>query len=647
MQNKTDYTAKNITILEGLEAVRKRPAMYIGDSSVTGLHHMIWEIVDNSIDEALAGFANEITVTLHNDKSVSVQDNGRGIPIDTHEKTGKSALETVMTTLHAGGKFDQDSYKVSSGLHGVGASIVNALSESTRVEVFRDGKIYMQEYKIGKPVQEIKVMGETKLTGTKVTFKPDPTIFDTTDFNLKIVHTRLRQQAYLTAGITLHVIDSRDEKDRSEIDQQLPKSYTFHFENGVKEYIRQLNKNQKAINNEIFYTKKLLDDVDVEIALQYTDDIQEKVLSFANNVHNPEGGTHLSGFKAGLTKTINDFLDKTGNEAERKIKFSGEDTREGLTSIISVKLKDPQFEGQTKIKLNNPEILHIVRKVVESELTTYLEEHPKDAKAIIQRTILTFKARNAAKAAREAVIRKGALEGGTLPGKLADCSSRKPEESELYIVEGDSAAGPAKQGRDRHTQAILPMSGKPINSEKYRIDRVLGNERLKEIVIALGGGIGESFDESKLRYHKIILMNDADVDGEHITTLVLTFFFRHLKLLIAKGYLYVAQPPLFKIETEKGEKFYVKDEPERDSKLLELEKANEKIKYIQRFKGLGEMNAEQLWDTTMNPRTRRLKQIVVEDVEEAEKVFEVLMGNEVKPRRQFIQRNSHQALLDI
>lgn len=642
-----NYDASNITILEGLEAVRKRPAMYIGDSSKAGLHHMIYEIVDNSIDEALAGYAKKIKITLKENGEVEVFDDGRGIPVDIHPKTGKSALETVMTVLHAGGKFDKDTYKVSSGLHGVGASVVNALSEYATVEVHRDNKVYRQEYKAGKPQYDVKIVGESDINGTKVTFKPDSEIFDTLQFELKTIHTRLRQQAFLTAGISIQIIDERDDTDRLEKDMKLPRTYTFHFESGVKAYVFQINKSHKLIHKNIFYVNNTIQDINVEVALQYTDDIQENVMAFANNVFNPEGGTHVAGFRIALTKSLNDYFIETANEKDKDIKLTGEDTREGLTAIVSVKLSDPQFEGQTKIKLNNPEVTQIVRKVVEEGLKTFLIENPKDSKNIVDRCILSLKARKAAKAAREAVIRKGALEGATLPGKLADCSSRNASECELYIVEGDSAGGSAKQGRDRHTQAILPLSGKPINSEKYRIDRVLANEKLKDVVVALGTGIGETFQETKLRYHKIILMNDADVDGEHITTLVLTFFYRHFRSLIEQGYLFVAQPPLFKVEAEGGFSKYVADENEKDEIIAQITQENKKVKYVQRFKGLGEMNPEQLWETTMNPQNRTLKQIKIEDAEEANKVFDMLMGNEVKPRRNFIQRYSKQAEIDI
>ncbi|MBN1915557.1 DNA topoisomerase (ATP-hydrolyzing) subunit B [Candidatus Dojkabacteria bacterium] len=645
----SNYDASKITVLEGLQAVRKRPAMYIGDTSMVGLHHLIWEVVDNAIDEALAGFANEIDVILHSDGTVSVKDNGRGIPIDKHKTTGKSALEVVLTVLHAGGKFDSDTYKVSSGLHGVGVSVVNGLSSWLKAQVMREGKIYVQEYKQGIPQYDVKsIPGEKdQKTGTIITFKPDTEIFETSQFNLKIILTRLRQQAYLTGGITMNIQDLRSDADRLETNASLPRYYSFHFEGGLKSYVKYINKTNTTIHSNIYHVKKSTDDIEVEVALQYTDDIQERVFAFANNIFNPEGGTHLAGFRTALTKSLNEYFESIATEKEKEIKLQGEDTREGLTAIISVKVIDPQFEGQTKIKLNNPEVGPVVRSIVEESLKTFLEEHPTDGRNMVGKAVLASKARRAAKAAREAVIRKGALEGGTLPGKLADCSSRSPENAEIYIVEGDSAGGSAKQGRDRHTQAVLPLSGKPINSEKYRIDRALGNEKLKDLVIALGAGVGETLDENKLRYHKIILMNDADVDGEHITTLVLTFFFRHLRPLIEKGYLYVAQPPLFRIEMGKDEFYYVTSEEEKEDTLKRLRKEGKEPKQVQRFKGLGEMNPEQLWETTMNPESRVLKQINIDDAEDADRTFEMLMGNEVPPRKKFIQTHSTDADLDV
>lgn len=632
----SEYSAKNITILEGLEAVRKRPAMYIGDSSVDGLHHLIKEIVDNSIDEALAGYNDFVGVELLPNNGVRITDRGRGIPVDIHPKKGVSALEVIATQLHSGGKFDSDSYKVSGGLHGVGLAVTNALSTKMVITVYRDNDTYRQEYQKGIPQYKVKKIGEeSEHTGTVIEFYPDDEIFDKVEFNFKRILTTIRQQAYLTGGVMFKLDDLREEEDK------VGSNYSFYFDGGVKSYVRQLNKQYKTIQKDIFYVNGEEDEVGVEVALQYTDDIQERVLTFANNIINPEGGTHQAGFRLALTKSMNDVTE------DSDLKFSGEDVREGLTAIVSVKVKDPQFEGQTKIKLNNVEVTQAVRKVVEGALKQYMEEHPSDAKSILNRVTLAFKARKAAKAARDAVIRKGALEGGTLPGKLADCSSRKAEDSEIYIVEGDSAGGSAKQGRDRNTQAILPMTGKPINSEKYRIDRVLGNERLKDVTIVLGAGIGETFDESKLRYHKIIIMNDADVDGEHITTLMLTFFYRHFKQLIQKGYLYVAQPPLFRIEVDKDNVFWVVTEEEKEERLAALKKLGKEPKHVQRFKGLGEMNPVQLWETTMNPENRVLKRIEIQDAEEADKTFEMLMGNEVPPRRKFIQNNSNKAELDV
>ena len=646
MSSNSNYDASSITILEGLEAVRKRPAMYIGDSDVNGLHHLVYEIADNSIDEGLAGFAKTVTVTLGKDGSVSVEDDGRGIPTGIHPVKKISALEIATTILHAGGKFGDGAYKVSSGLHGVGLSVVNALSTNMKADVWQDGKHFVQEYQTGRPLYPVKVVGSSDKHGTRITFKPDKTIFTTTVFNLKSLLTRFRQQAYLTAGLRFRLVDNRTTKDR-EADADLPTDYTFYFAGGVKSYIKLLNNAYKTVNKNIFYVKKELENVDVEVALQYTEDLQERLLAFANNVNNPEGGTHVQGFRIALTKSLNDYINRMGNEKEKEIKITGDDAKEGLTAIISVKVHEAQFEGQTKIKLNNPEVTQIVRKVVSDELDKYLEENPKDAKILIGRVVLAQKARKAAKAAREAVVRKGALEGGSLPGKLADCSSKKAEECEIFLVEGDSAGGSAKQARDRRTQAIFPLRGKPLNSEKYRIDKVMENKELKDLVIALGTGLGDSIDMNKLRYHKIILMNDADVDGEHITTLVLTLFFRHLRHIIDSGCLYVAQPPLFKVEVSKDEFYWVINEQDRDAKIAELTAAGKSIKGVQRFKGLGEMNPEQLWQTTMNPESRVLKKIFIEDAEEADLTFEILMGNEVAPRKKFIQTHSKEANLDI
>jgi DNA gyrase subunit B len=640
------YNASSITILEGLEAVRKRPAMYIGDSDVTGLHHVVYEIVDNSIDEALAGYADAIEITLNSDGSVSVFDNGRGIPVDIHPQKGVSALEIAATTLHAGGKFDESSYKVSSGLHGVGLSVVNAVSLAMKAEVFKDGQHHMQEYKQGKPLQPVRVIGKTDQTGTKITFLPDDTIFSSTQFSIKKLHTRFRQQAYLTAGVRIIVKDDRADEDRGGEDST-PRHYSFYFQNGMKSYIKQINSSYKPVNKNIFYVHKTEENVDVEVAVQYTTDLQERVLAFANNVHNPEGGTHLSGFRIALTKSLNDYFSTISTDKEKDLKLSGDDTREGLTAIVSVKIHDPQFEGQTKIKLNNPEVTQAVRKVVEESLKTYLGENPQDAKSIISRALLSNKARKAAKAARDAVIRKGALDGGSLPGKLADCSSKDPSRSELFIVEGDSAGGSAKQARDRNTQAIFPLRGKPLNTEKYRLDKIMNNKEIKDLVIALGTGISDTMNIEKLRYHKIILMNDADVDGEHITTLVLTLFYRHLKPILEKGYLYVAQPPLYKVEINKDENYWVANDSKLEELTAKLKSDKKTAKSIQRFKGLGEMNPDQLWQTTMSPQSRTLKQIKIEDGEEADKIFDILMGAEVAPRKKFIQTHSKEATVDI
>lgn len=630
------YNASNITILKGLEAVRKRPAMYIGGTDEVGLHHLIWEIVDNAIDEALAGHANTVGVAINKDGSVTVQDNGRGIPVDVHPVEKISALEIAATVLHAGGKFDKNTYKVSSGLHGVGLSVVNALSEWCEIQVYKNGKVYEQKYRIGVPVEPVKEVGKTKLKGTKVTFKPDSEIFKVTEFNYKTVITKLRQHAYLNGGIKFELTDSRENGD---------KYYAFLFEGGLRSYVQYLNRHEKTIHPNIFYTKRNLDNIDVEVALQYTDDIQSSEYSFANNVFNVDGGTHVSGLRTAITKTINNYLNEYGTEKEKDFKLSGDDVREGLTAAISVRLSDPQFEGQTKGKLNNSEVTGVVRKIVEEDLRNFLTENPKDANSVIQRIVLAYKARSAAKAAREAVIRKGALEGGGLPGKLADCATKDPTISELFIVEGDSAGGSAKQGRDRHTQAIFPYFGKPINSEKYRIDKVLANPSMGDLIRALGAGIGETFDLSRLRYHKIVLMSDADVDGAHIRTLMLTLFFRHMRKIVENGYVYISQPPLYKVVFSANDSVWIKDDAEL-AKLLKTRKST-KAPSIQRFKGLGEMNPDQLWETTMNPQTRVLKRVVIEDAEEASRMFDVLMGEEVMPRKKFIEAYSNEADLDI
>ena len=631
------YGAAQIQVLKGLEAVRKRPAMYIGSTDVYGLHHCVYEVIDNSIDEALAGFCDRIEITLHKDGSLSVLDNGRGIPVEKHHQTGKSTLETAMTNLHAGGKFEKGAYKVSGGLHGVGMKCTNALSEWMVSEVYKDGTIYQQEYERGIPKADIKKVGKTKnkkVTGTRQHFLPDAEIFSSTEFSYDTILKRIRQQAYLTGGLTFVLKDENTGRE-----------HTLYFENGVKSYIKYLTRNEKPISKVFHVQTEGDDEVWVEVSLRYTEDLQEKVLTFANNIHNPEGGTHLTGFRTALTKALNDYAKKYDLIKGKDGNLTGEDVREGLTAVVSIRVPDPQFEGQTKIKLNNPEVSGAVRNAVYNALTEFFVESPKNAKAIVGKAMMSSKARKAARAARDAVIRKGALEGASLPGKLADCSSKDPASSEIYVVEGDSAGGSAKQGRDRRTQAILPLTGKPINSEKYRLDRVLKNEKLKDLVVALGCGIGETLDLSKLRYHKIIIMNDADVDGEHITTLVLTLFFRHLKPIIDAGYLYVAQPPLFKISVGK-EKHWIIDEKEREEFLAKLTPEKRERAKVQRYKGLGEMNPDQLWETTMNPENRILKHVTIEDGEEADRVFDMLMGKEVQPRRKFIQTYAKHADLD-
>ncbi|MFC1811008.1 DNA topoisomerase (ATP-hydrolyzing) subunit B [Patescibacteria group bacterium] len=623
-KKKSQYSAEQIQVLEGLEAVRKRPGMYIGTTDIAGLHHLVWEIVDNSIDEAMAGHCKNIIVILHKDGSCSVDDDGRGIPVDTQKQTGKSALETVLTVLHAGGKFGEDGgYKVSGGLHGVGVSVVNALSEKTVAEVFRDGKVYRQEYSKGDVKTEVEEVGKSNRTGTRITFVPDKGMFESTELDYETVKSRMRQQAYLTKGVTINIIDERFDK-----------KYKFYFEGGIRSYVQHLNKNKEGIGS-VVYIDKEVPEGNVEVALQYTESYQEHVFTFANNIHTIEGGMHLTGFRTALTRTINTYARKNAILKEKDTNLTAEDVREGLTAVLSVKLSDPQFEGQTKSKLGNAEMRTAVENVFYELFSEFMEENPTDARGIIAKCSLAARARIAAKAARETVIRKGALEGMTLPGKLADCSSKDPSKCELYIVEGDSAGGSAKQGRDRETQAILPLRGKILNVEQARMDRILANNEIKNTVIALGVGIGETFDIERLRYHRVVIMTDADVDGAHIRTLLLTLFYRHFKQLVEKGHIYIAQPPLYKLSLGK-KLIYCYSEDEKEKALKEFATPPK----ISRYKGLGEMNPDQLWDTTMDPETRTLHKVTVEDAEAADAIFDTLMGAEVPPRRKFIQTHA-------
>lgn len=656
------YDSEQIQVLEGLEPVRKRPGMYIGGTGIDGLHHLIKEIADNSIDEAIAGHATEVRVTMQADGGVAVEDDGRGIPVDKHKKTGKSALETVMTILHAGGKFGGGGYKVSSGLHGVGVSVVNALSTKLRAEVRRDGKLYVQEYERGVPQGAIKSVGTATDTGTKIIFYPDESIFETVSMQYQWVVDYLRHQAYLTKGIKTVVVDERSDQ-----------RYSFYFEGGIQSYVRHLNFGKDVIGDKLFYVERQVEESMVEIAFQYTDAYTETIKPFANNVYNPDGGTHLTGFRASLTRVINDYARKSGLLKEKEENLTGEDTREGLTAVILVKLPDPQFEGQTKNKLGNPEVRGYVEQIMNEWLTYYLEENPAEARKIIGKATLAAQARIAARKARDTVIRKGALEGGALPGKLADCSSRKPEESELYIVEGNSAGGSAKEGRDSKFQAILALRGKVLNVERVRLDKMLGNKEIKELIMALGTNIGDMFDADKARYHRIIIMTDADVDGAHIRTLLLTFFFRHMPQLIENGFLYIAQPPLYLLKKGKQDIYAYTDEEKdeiidnlikqkvADTKAKDADSTEdtsgveettlvgaeekEKLKQagiggISRYKGLGEMDAEDLWETTMNPENRVLLQVNVDDAERADAIFTKLMGVDVALRKSFIQANA-------
>jgi DNA gyrase subunit B len=621
------YTAKDIQVLEGLDPVRKRPGMFIGSTGLDGLHHLVKEVSDNSLDEAIAGHADEIVITLLPDNEVNVTDNGRGIPVEKHPQTKKSTLETVMTMLHAGGKFGGEGYKISTGLHGVGVSVVNALSIHLKAEVIRDGILYSQEYARGKPKGAVKKTGKgpAGISGTSITFEPDPEIFPEIKFSLKWLIDHFRQQAYLVGKVRIKIIDERAKPD---------KSYQLYFEGGVPSYVDYLNRDEEPKHKNIFFVSKEYQGILVEVAMQYTDDVQGLEMGFANNVHTQEGGMHITGFRTALTRALNDF-GKKNNFLKEDEPLTGEDVREGMTAVVSVKLREPQFEGQTKAKLGNPEVRTAVEAVVSEYLQEFLEKNPQDAKEIIGKCSLSARARKAAKAARDTIIRKGALEGFTLPGKLADCSSRDPEESELFIVEGDSAGGSSKQGRDRKYQAILPLRGKILNVERARLDKMLGSKEIRALIIALGAAIAEEFDVSKLRYHRVIIATDADVDGAHIRTLLLTLFYRYYPELIQKGYLYIAQPPLYKIQMGRNTEYAYTEE----GKNAILKDKKDTVN-IQRYKGLGEMNPEELWATTMNPEERVLKQVAVEDVKEADKIFDILMGAEVAPRKRFIQTHA-------
>jgi len=695
-KQKQTYTAESIQVLEGLEPVRKRPGMYIGSTGPDGLHHLIWEVFDNSLDEAMAGHAKNIQVDLLPNNRVRVKDDGRGIPVEKHKQTGKSTLETVLTVLHAGGKFGDSAYKVSGGLHGVGVSVVNALSIYLRAEVHRDGGTYEQEYVRGEPKKAVKKTGSTKDTGTIIEFEPDPEIFKEINFDLDRIVNHFRQQAYLTKGVRISIKDERVpfkyfSKSQNKEITEFP-SRTFYFEGGLVSYIEFLNRDLEPKNKNIFYIGKEQQEIFVEVALQYVDDLQSREISFANNIHTHEGGMHVTGFRSAITRALNDYARKNGVLKEKDDNLSGEDVREGLTTVISVKLREPQFEGQTKAKLGTPDARTAVETVMGTEFSDWLERNPTDAREILETVILASKARLAAKAARETVLRKGAMEGMTLPGKLADCSSRDATESELFLVEGDSAGGSSKQGRNRKTQAILPLKGKILNVEKARVDKMLAHQEIRALIIAMGTAIAEEFDLSKLRYHKIIIMTDADVDGSHIRTLLLTLFYRYFPQVIEKGHLYIAQPPLYKIQ-KSGKTFYAYNDNEKEGILADIRKESgikskakdsklkvadefevtsleedgtvaassdeaslapegreEKISgvSIQRYKGLGEMNPSQLWETTLDPQNRVLLQVNIKDAHEADRVFDILMGSEVMPRKKFIQAHAKSvANLDI
>jgi len=646
-ENKNDdYAADNIQVLEGLEAVRKRPAMYIGDVGVKGLHHLVYEVVDNSIDEALAGHCDAIDVFINENNSITVKDNGRGIPTAMHTKEKRSALEVVMTVLHAGGKFDKDTYKVSGGLHGVGVSCVNALSIDLSVIVERDGKKFQQEYSIGKPLYDVKEIGVSDKTGTEVTFLPDSSIFEVHEYNYDTLAARMRELAFLNKGITINLTDLRDTDDDGKHFSEV-----FHSEGGLREFAEYLDRNRESLIPDVIYFEGEKDGIPVEVALTYNTTYTENIQAYVNNINTHEGGTHLSGFRRGLTNTLKKYAQDSGLLAKEKVEIEGDDFREGLTAVLSVKVQEPQFEGQTKTKLGNREVTAPVSQGVSEMLSNYLEEHPNEARTIVQKVILAAKARQAARKAREMVQRKSVLTGSGLPGKLADCSSKDPAESEIYLVEGDSAGGTAKQGRDRMFQAIMPLRGKILNVEKAMQHKIFENEEIKNIYTALGVRVGteedvKALNMEKLRYHKVIIMCDADVDGSHIETLILTFFFRYMKELIEHGYIYIATPPLYQVK--KGQKSdYAWDDNQRDRLIQELKgSGNESSVNVQRYKGLGEMNAEQLWETTMNPEHRTLRQVTIENSAECDQVFSMLMGDEVPPRRAFIERNAKYANID-
>jgi DNA gyrase subunit B len=635
---KNDYGAEQIQVLKGLEAVRKRPGMYIGSTSQRGLHHLAYEVVDNSVDEALAGYCTRIEVMIRPDDSITVVDNGRGIPVDMHPTERKPGLEVAMTMLHAGGKFDKDSYKVSGGLHGVGVSVVNALSEWLEVEVQRNGKIYRQRYARGDKQTELEVVGKTKTTGTTVSFKPDPEIFTELTYNFDTLANRLRELAFLNKGLTITLTDERGEKPEPHIEE-------YHYEGGIAEFVEYLRGSRKPLHPKPIYVEAAREEAEIELAMQYDDGYNENTYTFVYNINTHEGGTHLTGFKAALTRTLNDYARKNGMLKKELDTLSGEDMREGMTAVLSIKVREPQFEGQTKTKLGNSEVKGAVEQVVNQKLSTYLDEHPAVARAIIDKAVQAARARLAARKARELVRRKNALEGSVLPGKLADCSNNDPALCEIYLVEGDSAGGSAKQGRDRGYQAILPLRGKILNVERARLDKILSNEEIRTIITAIGTGIGEEdFDVKSSRYHKIIIMTDADVDGAHIRTLLLTFFYRHMRQLIEEGMVYIAQPPLFRVAKGK-EEHYAYNEEERDKFIDRLSGNGKgdgaaKNVNVQRYKGLGEMNPDQLWNTTMDPETRTILRVTLDDAVQADHIFSTLMGDEVEPRRKFIESNA-------